>query len=144
MCKLIGGPNDERIKRVFWIERVVGGLKVETALRRRRCGFSWYFLSDVYDIDITDTCQASRIDHDIKMIIQPILKERVGDLDVQCPLVVSDQLRGFEPRVVTLLIDLLFNYIENSLPRIHSLVTRKGVRYPQLFPQLWKTDFKLA
>jgi hypothetical protein len=50
-----------------------------------------------------------------------------------------EQLRGFKPRVIALLIDFLFDYIENLLPRIHSLVTGKGVRFPQSFPQVWKT-----
>jgi hypothetical protein len=53
------------------------------------------------------------------VIVQPILEGGVRYADVEGFVVVPDELGWFEPRIVALRIDFLFNDIENLLPSIH-------------------------
>ena len=88
-----------------------------------RRSFSGRFLGDVNDVDIADARQTCSLEDNVDVIVQPILKKRVRNADIKGLVVVLDELGGLKPGVVALLINFLFDDIENLLPSIHWLVT---------------------
>src|SRR2546422_2532916 len=103
MSELIGGSDDECIKRIFGVECVIDGFKIQSTLRWWLSQLRRRFFSDVNHVDIAEACRLGSLDNDIDMVIQPFLKECVWNTDVECLRVMFDQLGWLEPCVVALL-----------------------------------------
>ena len=118
MSELVGRTDDKRVEGVFRIQRVVDGLKIQTSLRGqfRLCRG---LLDHVHHVDVSNICRSGGIKNNVDMFIEPISEEGVRNANIKSSVVLADELRGFEPGVVALLIYFFFNFIENFLPGIH-------------------------
>src|SRR5436190_3989521 len=92
---------------------------MELTLSRCVGYFNRHLLRYVNDADIAKTCELCRFQHDIDVLIQPVLEVRVRHTNVKSLFVIFDELGGLEPGVVALLINSLFDELENLLPIIH-------------------------
>src|SRR5687768_6002452 len=126
MSELIGRTNNKRIKGVLRIKRIVDRFKIEISLGRR--WFSRRLFDHVDDTDISHACIASRVENDVKVFVQPILAERVGDAHIKCGSFTRHELSGFKPRVIALRVNFFFNFTENLLPGIHEMTTSKRAK----------------
>src|SRR5206468_13122734 len=106
-------------------------IKIQTALCRGQ--FRRDFFGDVDHIDVNHAGEPSCLEYNVDMVMQPILKKRIRNSDVEGFAVLFYQLCWFEPRVVTLLVDLFFDNIQNLLPGIHYWRSTRSL-HPQALP----------
>ena len=86
----------------------------------------------------------SLIDDTSVMFREPILEERVRHSHPDSPRWLVDISGWLEPGVETVPVHLCFNAREDLVPEVHlgredAKVGQISVKFPQFFPQVWKT-----
>ena len=102
--------------------------QVQLALKRSTGSNDRLFFHNVNDSNITDARLLGGLDDDVKVIVKPVLKERIWNPNVERVPLVADELGWFEPSVVALPIDLFFENRKNLLPGVHNEVRKATVR----------------
>ena len=82
-------------------------------------GFAERLLDHVDDVDIPNACRPGGIENNVNMFVEPISEEGIRNADIKSSAFPADELRGFEPGVVALLVYFFFDFIQNFLPGIH-------------------------
>jgi hypothetical protein len=111
VSKLVGGADNEGVKPILWVKSVVNGFEIEPTLRGRILVNNRDSFRYVDDADIPHSGQARSFDHDVDVVIEPILKITIGNADKNSFAIMLEKLCRLEPCGVALWVDFLFDYL---------------------------------